>query len=173
VPTRQPRGFAARQQLAGLVRHDDWQRNIEKALDAAGWTWTHTKRAKVPQRRGTDQPEAARWLTPMAKGFPDLLALRDGHLLVIEVKTEGEYPDRDQRKWLELFHQMEGALVWVCRPSDDWADLVRWLQRPESAPAVHGWEPAADKAARQAASAARRERRSRPGSDGESFDIGQ
>lgn len=118
----------------------------------------------VPQRGAEGR---GKWLTPATKGFPDLLALRGGHLLVVELKKDSEYPKPAQRVWLELFHLVPGALVWVSRPSDPWPDLTRWLQRPGEAPRLWGWEPAAVKAARLAERRRPRPtKRSTPGSNG-------
>lgn len=84
----------------------------------------------------------------MAKGFPDILAMKDGFQLAAELKKDGQYPKPEQRGWLEAFHLVPGVLVWVSRPGDDWPQLERWLRNPENAPTLFGWEPAADKAAR-------------------------
>lgn len=128
-----------------MTQESAWQTTWQEALDGTGWTWLHVRPAILPAK-GTGGK--GRWLTPTTKGFPDLLALRDGHLLVVELKIDGRYPAPAQRVWLELFALVPGSLVWVSRPGDQWDDIAGWLQRPDLAPRLYGWEPASAKAAR-------------------------
>ena len=50
------------------------------------------------------------------KGFPDLVLVKDGTLLFVEVKKESGKVSRDQDKWLELLRE-SGARVEVWRPT--------------------------------------------------------
>ena len=61
-----------------------------------------------------------------SKGFPDLVLARDGHLVFAELKTEGNYPSDEQKRWLtELRKAPPHVFVW--RPSD-WRDIEAILR---------------------------------------------
>jgi len=56
-------------------------------------------------------------------GFPDLVLTRGGRLIFAELKKEGEYPTKEQRKWLlqldkvaNNWNESVDAYVWY--PSD-------------------------------------------------------
>jgi hypothetical protein len=51
-------------------------------------------------------------------GWPDVVAVRDSVLLVVELKREREYPTREQRAWLDLLATVPGVLAGVWRPRD-------------------------------------------------------
>lgn len=52
------------------------------------------------------------------RGFPDLLMLKDGRGLAVELKREGaDLPD-EQRAWLEEFAKVRGFDAYCWRPSD-------------------------------------------------------
>src|SRR5262245_11985437 len=55
------------------------------------------------------------------KGFPDLVLVHPrGGILFKELKGEGHYPDRDQRRWLDYITEAAavGASAGVWRPRD-------------------------------------------------------
>ena len=115
----------------------DWQRTICEALTLYGWHWNHVRRSVA--RRGTDGKPDQWMTTTSAKGWPDLMALRDSWLLVIEVKGEKTPFGREQIDWLRRFSQLPSSRVWVLRPHDPWEGICFWLQYPDKAPARYGW----------------------------------
>lgn len=129
--------LSARQQLAGFTDEKHWQRTVEEAVEQTGWTWMHVPPSRVVQKGNA----RGKWATTAPRGFPDVLALRAGHLLVIEAKVPGRYPKPHQRLWLEQARLVPCSRVWVSRPSDEWEELVRWLRHPQEAPAIYGWTP--------------------------------
>ena len=64
-------------------------------------------------RRTSRGPVAQVW----AKGYPDLTLLRDGKLVVAELKTDKGRPTPDQRRWLDEL-AMAGVAAYLWRPSD-------------------------------------------------------
>ncbi len=73
-----------------------------------------------------DAARKRRWLvaryptfraTQTTPGFPDLVLLRKGRLIVAELKREREEPSEEQKDWLEGFREA-GVDVRVWRPSD-------------------------------------------------------
>lgn len=79
-----------------------------------GWTAAHAGRGWV----GGSEEEGGQWVTPMAKGWPDLTLAKPGHtLLFIELKREQGEVDDDQWKWLRLLNKTGNAAI-IVRPSD-------------------------------------------------------
>lgn len=78
------------------------------------WKVAHAGRAWVGDREsGTGQ-----FITPMAKGWPDLTLAKEGHKLIfIELKTEEGQLDDEQWTWLRLLNSTGNYAVLI-RPSD-------------------------------------------------------
>lgn len=51
-------------------------------------------------------------------GFPDLICIRDGRLVVLELKTKQGRVSNFQRWWLEAFREIPCAEVYVVRESN-------------------------------------------------------
>ena len=76
-----------------------------------GWRSAHFRPAM--NRRG-------KWATPVqgdGEGFPDLVLVRRGRLVVAELKIGNEKPTVEQEAWLAAFKAV-GAEVYVWRPAD-------------------------------------------------------
>ncbi len=85
-----------RQQIVDLLKHTGWKCYFT-------WTSIHS--------------------TP---GFPDIVAIKDGEILVIELKSAKGKLTESQKLWLEAF-QLTCARVYEWRPSD-WEEIVAVLQ---------------------------------------------
>ncbi len=80
------------------------------------WKVAHAGRGWI----GGSAEEGGQWVTPMAKGWPDLFLLKEGMphpALAMELKRETESPDEDQVFWLRLLNAC-GIPAVVVRPSD-------------------------------------------------------
>lgn len=102
-----------------------WQATVVEALRLFGWRFVHFRPAQ--DRRG-------RWSTPLQgdAGFPDLIAVRDGWMLALELKADKGRTSPDQRAWIaDLFH-VPGVLAAVVRPRD-WRWLETAMRRPDLA----------------------------------------
>lgn len=93
----------------------DFQQQVKDLARLLGWKTYHTLRSK-----GSDP------------GFPDLIMLRKGRMVVAELKREDERPTDAQREWLDEFEGLAlpcqlwiGVYVW--HPSD-WATIQRVLR---------------------------------------------
>lgn len=84
----------------------------------AGWRVVHFRPAMT--RRGD-------WVTRMDghPGFPDVIAIRRGRMLVAELKVGYNKVTADQQRWLDEFRQT-GAATYVWRPAD-FADIILLL----------------------------------------------
>jgi hypothetical protein len=79
-----------------------------------GWTVAHAGKGWV----GGSEEEGGQWVTPMAKGWPDLTLAKAGHRLIfLELKKEEEDLDPEQLKWALLLNEC-GARAAMIRPSD-------------------------------------------------------
>jgi hypothetical protein len=84
-------------------------------LDAATYQARQTE--KQWQRTVVATAEALGWTAVHLPGWPDLILLRDGRVLFVELKREGGKLTRQQERWQEIFTRQRIAHdVW--RPSD-------------------------------------------------------
>lgn len=120
------------QRDAPKATETEWQQTVEQALTAYGWSWMHVRRT-----RG----KGGGWTTSTSSpGWPDLVALRGGLVLGIELKSETGSPTDDQLEWLARFARLVGGRGWIVTPADpEWDVFTRWLRQPEHAPRRHGW----------------------------------
>jgi hypothetical protein len=81
----------------------DFTRWLIGAMQLKGWVVTHIRPAMVD----------GRWMTPYEgdTGLPDIIAIREGRILLAELKSEAGRVRPEQQKWLD-----HGAHLW--RPSD-------------------------------------------------------
>lgn len=80
----------------------------------AGWKVAHAGRGWV----GGTEEEGGQWVTPMAKGWPDLTLAKAGHTLIfMELKRELGEVDEEQMAWLVLLNATGNPAI-VIRPSD-------------------------------------------------------
>jgi len=62
-------------------------------------------------------------------GFPDLLCLRGGQMVVAELKSATGKTTEAQELWLFSFRAVPGARVFLWRPTDqDWEEIARVLR---------------------------------------------
>ena len=77
---------AAQQVIARAMTEKELQANVVMMAKAFGWKVYHP------------------WLSKNSEsGFPDLVLLRDGVGLVVELKREHQHPRPDQQSWLDEF----------------------------------------------------------------------
>jgi hypothetical protein len=92
----------------------EFQRDVLALAKANGWRRAHFAPARVT-RRGVEKYE-----TPVrgdGRGFPDLILLRDGVMLVAELKTDTGRTTKEQEAWLRAFREA-GIAASVWRPRD-------------------------------------------------------
>jgi hypothetical protein len=61
-------------------------------------------------------------------GFPDIIVLREGRMIVAELKREGGQPTPEQYFWLIEFLKMGNTEVYLWYPSD-WDEIERVIRR--------------------------------------------
>ena len=84
--------------------------SVEHLLTLYRWRWIHYE----PAIRGS-----GRWATPLRgkRGFPDYFAVRDGRIIIAEIKNESGRLSPFQRAWIaDLERSFVEVYVW--RPSD-------------------------------------------------------
>jgi hypothetical protein len=100
------------------------QDEIISHLQGLGYVCAHFRPARV-MRGGQEIYE-----TPVAadgKGFCDIMAVRLGTALAIEVKSEEGVLREEQAMWLSAWGSVPGVTAMVIRPSS-WRDVKRWLR---------------------------------------------
>jgi hypothetical protein len=109
-----------------------FQQTFVALLEAHRWVTDHT----YPLRTKTG------WRTGSTlKGRPDILALRDGWQIVAELKAKGGTASPEQVAVLSLFALVPGVRAWLLIETAPTRMLQKWIEAPEGAPAVHGFDP--------------------------------
>lgn len=88
----------------------------DRVVDRAkrrGWKVAHAGRGIAAFTAGGEPI----FVTPMAKGWPDLFLLREPRALAIELKREEGEVEPDQLEWLQLMN-LCGIPAVIVRPSD-------------------------------------------------------
>src|SRR5262249_48692504 len=84
---------------------------VIQAAKLYGWLVAHFRPALTKQG----------WRTAVSgdgAGWPDLVLLKDGRLIVAELKSEKGKLSKAQEIWLSAWGQIENAEVYVVRPAD-------------------------------------------------------
>lgn len=106
------------------ISERDYQRRIEALAKRLGYLCNHVNKATVA---------GGRFITPTSHaGFPDLWLLREGRLIVFEVKSESAAPSAvkaAQKEWIRLLQSVAGVEAYVVRPSD-WPHVEALLREP-------------------------------------------
>jgi Holliday junction resolvase len=96
-------------------KESDIQRGIVQALLYAGWVVMHIPNQSTRGRQ--------RWAGLMS-GAPDLVAVKRGRVVFLEVKTEKGKVSEKQSEVLDLL-RLHGMDIRVVRGIDDIADLIQ------------------------------------------------
>ena len=97
-----------------------WEQTVLDLAARLGWLRAHFR----PARTATGG-----WTTPVAgdgAGFPDLVLVRRGRILFVELKAGSGRVSAEQRRWLDELEQT-GVEVYVWRP-EDWDAAVAALR---------------------------------------------
>ena len=108
-----------RETLDKNMTEEEFSKQIEGLLDLYGWHWTHFR----PARRLDGS-----WRTAVSghKGFMDYVAVREGRLLFLEIKSEKGIVSDEQSVWLTALAATR-AEVYVWKPSQ-WDEIVSVLR---------------------------------------------
>lgn len=93
--------------LLSKMSERQFQNHVVKMAEARHWRCYHT----FDSRRS--QP-----------GFPDLVMIKDGRLLFVELKTMRGRVTTDQTDWLSALGQAKNVLAYVWRP-----DVMDWIEQ--------------------------------------------
>lgn len=86
------------------------------------WRVYHAPDNRPAGRTGRPQRLAA----PEARGFPDLILLKDRRLIAAELKADGGRLQPGQDEWLSAFAAIPGATAYLWHPRD-WPDIQHVL----------------------------------------------
>lgn len=116
---------SAKATIGRRMSERELQRNVLAMAKVLGWRSAHFRPAQTVHG----------WRTPVqgdGAGFPDLVLLRRGRGLAIELKREGKDPETAQWEWLEAFESVPGFQAYVFRPSDWLSGRVERVLRGEA-----------------------------------------
>ena len=102
----------------------EFTRQVIELARMCGWMVAHFRAART--KHG--------WATPVAgdgKGWPDLFLVRDGEILVAELKVGRNKPTPEQEQWLQAF-RAAGVRAVVWKP-EDWSTIEQTLMRKKAA----------------------------------------
>jgi len=98
-----------RGRTAGRLTEAQWQRRVIDLAGWCGWLAYHP----FDSRRST-------------AGWPDLALVRDGRLVLAELKSEAGRVSPEQRTWLAELSSVAGVETYLWRPSD-WPKVQKTL----------------------------------------------
>ncbi len=99
----------------------EFQKQVVELAKRHGWMVSHVYRTRTAK---------GAWRTSTtAVGFPDLVLLRPGQLVFLELKAEGGKASPEQLVWIKTLQSVLGVEAYVVRPSE-WDDLVALLTDP-------------------------------------------
>jgi hypothetical protein len=87
--------------MRGTMSERELQEMLRKAALLGQWHYYHVHNAKHSP-----------------SGFPDTVCVRDGRLVVAELKRTGEIPTPEQTAWLGAFRQVRQVDVYVWTPDN-------------------------------------------------------
>lgn len=95
-----------------MTEHDI-QNQIRLELSKLGYCVFRINSGKIKMTDG-------RWFdTGVPKGFSDLIAIKDGKISFIEVKTETGRPSEEQKKFIEIMKNIYGCNAGIARSVED------------------------------------------------------
>jgi hypothetical protein len=120
-----PKGKNAKSpdQLPG-ISEAEFQRQVVTLAHRHGWRVAHFRSVRCQRPNGQ-----VFYQTPVqadGRGFPDLILLRQGRQLAVELKVGKNDATAEQLAWLQAF-RLAGAKTHIWRPSD-WAFIEEVLR---------------------------------------------
>lgn len=110
APEQRAPYLTARQMLDAAISERQFQAQIVQLAKLHGWMVSHS------------------WLSVhSAAGWPDVIAVKDGRMLAIELKSERGKLTEAQEGWLDALSEVPGVQTAVFKPHD-WAEIVRLLE---------------------------------------------
>ena len=99
------------------VAERDWQARVVDLAKLFEWRYMHV----YPLRRAGGVRTAT-----TTKGWPDLILVRRGRMLVVELKADDGRLSPEQQEWLQELRLVQGLECYVWRPRD-WDEVCRLL----------------------------------------------
>ena len=109
---------------AKAMSERELQSAVNEMLTANGWRWTHFRTAQLPKGDYATALDGN-------KGFPDVVAVRNGRLLFAELKAHRGKPSSEQEEWLWD--------LWGCGSEVD--SESPWTSQPGEVPETYVWKP--------------------------------
>ena len=104
-------GREFRKLVDGKLSEEQWQRQVEGALDAFGWWYFHIPPTVLVCPHGT------RIYRGIRKGIPDICAIRPPYMIWLELKTERGHVSAEQKRVMDMLRAC-GLIALHARPRD-------------------------------------------------------
>ena len=118
--------------MVEYITEADFLATIIEYAQAKGWMVAHFRPGMTSRVDRAGKPV---WVTPVqadGKGFPDLVLVRDGQLLFIEVKSEKGKLSEEQAEWIlqliKVAYSSPRVEVHLWRPSDWYTTIEKTLE---------------------------------------------
>lgn len=98
------------------LREREWQSEVIFQAKARGWKWYHPP---------DNKPNAYGRIQQIVAGFPDLVLVKNGTIIFVELKRETGVMSVEQEGWFEELRAC-GLTCYLWRPSD-FLDMVQIL----------------------------------------------
>ena len=114
LPTKPTKPLKLKAQASINLSEAEFQKQIITLFHLFGWKVAHFRKARI-RVKGVET-----YRTPVGAdgaGWPDILAVRGGHIIAAELKSEQGKLTKEQYDWLEALGRT-GIEVYIWRPSD-------------------------------------------------------
>ena len=111
----------------GALTEAEWQKEIERALTFFRWWWIH-----IPSNVTVCPRCGNKIYRGIAKGFPDILAIKPPDMLWIEAKKEGGQLDPEQTRVGKMLQAC--GQTWIRVRPRDREQLLNLIAHPQAAP---------------------------------------
>jgi hypothetical protein len=113
--------------MDGSLTEAQWQKSVEQALTVFGWWWMH-----IPPNVVVCPNCHTKLYRGIARGFPDILAIKPPHILWIELKRERGQLEPEQTTVGQMLQAC--GQTWLHARPRDRERLMGLIAHPEDGP---------------------------------------
>jgi hypothetical protein len=101
-----------------LQSEEQFLNTVTAYAEATGWRWTHFRPGRT----------ADSWRTAVqgSSGFPDLVLVRNGRLILTELKSQRGRVSQEQQAWGDALKLVPGVEYYLWRP-ESWPEIEEVL----------------------------------------------
>jgi hypothetical protein len=92
------------------MNETEWQKQVLKTAHTLGWHSMHIGRTGKHQAVGAKGT--------LGTGWPDLVLVKGGRMVIAELKTDASYLTEEQKRVISVLYGVPGIEVHIWRPAD-------------------------------------------------------